>query len=385
MTDHDPTLVSQQKLCAVEPALSAIAPLKDFRAVTDKTLFHAGPPLTDPTSPPAPLLNGILAAIVIEGWAGSREEAETLFASGEVSLSPAQDAGIVTPLAFVVGPSTVCLKVIDIDQIDRFVLSPLNDGPPPHAIRFGTYHDAGLAVVRSLIDGVGSDLSSALKEPMPLLPKMAAALADGDELHGRVTVMQKQIRTILDAQLTPRAIKYLDGAGQFALNAVMAAAALMIKAGTGIPGSRMIIACGGNGESLGFKVADAPDEWLTKPATRPIGGRLPGLEQTGALPAIGDSAVIDALGLGAACLRFSPEIAGSLQNQFDQEMISPAFLDHRAHNAFIGPHPGLGNDSIRVGLDLTRPRGCLGINLGIVEETGKHGLIGRGVAPWPEG
>ena len=385
MSGNDPTGLSHQKLCAVEPALSSIAPLRDFKSVADKTLFHAGPPLIDPTSPPAPLLNGILAAIVLERWASSREEAEALFASGEVKLSPAQDAGIVTPLAFVVGSSTVCLKVSDLNQTDRFVLSPLNDGPPPHAIRFGTYHDAGLTIVQSLIDGVGNDLANALKAPIPLLPQMAAALADGDELHGRVASMQQQIRAILDTQLSPRATKYLDGAGQFALNAIMAAAALMIKAGAGIPGSRMLVACGGNGESLGFKVADAPDKWLTKPATRPIGGRLPGLEQTDALPAIGDSAVIDAFGFGAACLRFSPEIAGSLQDQFDRQLISSAFLDDRAHNAFIGPHPRLGNDSIRVGLDLSQPRECLGINLGIVEETGKHGLIGRGVAPWPQG
>ena len=384
MTSSEATHISHQKLCAVEPALSAIAPLRDFQSIAPNTLFHAGPPLRSPQAPPAPLLNGILAAIVTEGWATTRDDAAELFNAGEINLVPAQDVDIVTPLAFVVGPSTICLQVSDLANPHRFTLSPLNDGPPPHAIRFGVYRDEGLGVVRALIDGAGRDLSDAVEGPMPLLPAMAQALAEGDELHGHVAAMQKQVRAAFRSPLSEGATTYFDSVGQFALNVVMAASALMIGAGAGVADSRMVVACGGNGEDLGYKLAHAPHDWVTTPASRPIGTRLPGREHAAALPAIGDSAVIDALGLGAACLRFCPELATPLQDLFDRNELSAAFLDDRAHKPFIDLHPQLGNDSIQIGLDLTRPRDCLGINLGIVEATGQLGLIGRGVAPWPE-
>ncbi len=385
MTGNDPTQISHQRLCAAEPMLSAISPLREFKAIPERTLFHAGPPLTNPNAPPPPLRNGALAAIVLEGWAGSRDEADALLINGDIRLVPAQDTGIVTPLAYVVGPSTICLKVIDQRQPDHFILAPLNDGPPPHAIRFGVYRDEGLAIARLLIDGIGGELSDALIAPLPLLPAMAVALANGDELHARVTVMQEQVRAAFQTPLSSHATTYFNSAGQFALNVVMAAAALMIGSGGGVPDSQMVVACGGNGENLGYKLANAPANWVTLPATRPVGTRLPGHERAAALPAIGDSAVIDALGLGAACLRFSPEIAQSLQGHFDRQEISPAFLKIQSHQPFLAPHPAFANEGLCVGLDLARPRDCLGINLGIVEATGQHGLIGRGVAPWPSG
>jgi hypothetical protein len=379
-----PTIVTFELLLEAKPALTEIGPLRSITSPPEHTLFHAGPPLPDPLAPPAPLLNGIAAAAKLEGWASSTAATLKAVAEGGIRLMPAQDAGIVTPLAYVVGPSCICLKVEDLARPGAFVVAPLNDGPPPAALRFGAGRADGLAIVRDLIERTGADLTQALRGPTPLLPAMAAALAAGDDLHGKVSTMQTEIRGAFDDTVAPETAAYLERAGQFALNVVMAAAALMIGAGAGIADSQMVVACGGNGETFGYKRAGAPDKWEVAPASRPIGPRLPGCEDTIPLPAIGDSAVIDALGFGAACLRFCPELALALQRQFDDHELPGAFLDERAHAAFIGPHPALGNDRIRLGLDLTRPRDCLGIMLGMVEETGHHGLIGRGVAPWPE-
>jgi hypothetical protein len=167
----------------------------------------------------------------------------------------------------------------------------------------------------------------------------------------------------------------MSDANQFVLNVIMATAAVMLGAGAGIADSNLVVAAGGNGVHFGYKVASAPDTWLTLPATRPQGPKFPGKEDAAALPAIGDSAVIDALGFGAACLRFCPTLAEALEGHID-----PAFLTPAAHDAFVGPHPGLGNRDVRVGLDLTRPISALGVMLGMVEA---GGITGRGVAPWP--
>ena len=321
---------------------------------------------------------------MLSGWADTWDAAEAALHDGEVQLAAAQDHGIVTPLAFVVGPDTVCLEASDLAAPERSVVAPLNDGPPPHALRFGGQFDDGLSIARLLNAEIGPDLAKALKPPQPMLGLMAQSLSDGDELHGRVSAMQGRVLELFDCDSVSTATaNYLATTGQFALNAVMAASALMIGAGAGVANSTMVTACGGNGQALGYKLASAPEVWRTVSGPRPIGPRLPGQDAAIPLPAIGDSAVIDALGFGAACLRFCPELSEALQGHFDRGELSRSFLDVRAHLAFVGPHPAFAHDGVHLGLDLARPRDCLGIMLGMVEETGRHGLIGRGIAPWP--
>lgn len=373
-----PTQRSFERLLAVTPQLSRIAPLADLvPGLPARTLFHAGPPFADPLDLPAPVANSVAAAALLEGWIADRGELGAALASGDIRLLPAQDIGLVTPLAFVVGPGVYCLEVSDGAAPHRRSFSPLNDGPLPDALRLGTGRAAGIAIVQSLIDGIGADLATNLRAPVPLLPLMAKGLEGGDDLHGRLDAAQAEVAGFFDGPLLPETTDYLARTNQFVLNVIMAAAALMIGAGAGVAGSNLVVACGGNGRDLGYKLAEAPECWITLPANRPVGPRLPGHEDEIPLPAIGDSAVIDALGFGAACLRFAPALAAGLKDHID-----PAYLTGSAHDAFVGPHPDLPLPGLKLGLDLTRPRACLGIMLGMVGAEGTEGLIGRGVAPW---
>ncbi|MEM6495583.1 MAG: DUF1116 domain-containing protein [Pseudomonadota bacterium] len=383
MTD-EATRQSYQRLIAVEPAWTRIAPLRELRRLPAKTLLHAGPPFRDVRLVPAALRHAICAAIILDGWASSYEAAAMQLDGGDVILAAAQDYGVVTPLAFVAGPSTYCLEVADLNQPDRTIVSPLNDGPAPGAIRFGVCSEESLAVVQSLRDGIGANLAQALEGPLELLPLMAEALTQGDDLHGHVAAFQERILPAFRGSLMANSEAYLGSVGQFALNISMAASALMIGAGADVADSRMVVASGGNGVEIGYKLASDPSRWQVVPATQPIGPRLAGREDRTSLPAIGDSAVIDALGLGAACLRCSPTLSDALSGHIERGEVRGDHLVVRAHEAFIGVHPGLPIDGLRVGLDLERPRSCLGIMLGMVDSVGEVGLIGRGIAPWPE-
>ncbi|MCH2393758.1 DUF1116 domain-containing protein [Oceanibaculum sp.] len=378
MTGSSPaTQESHARLLAVEPVLSRIAPLRDLVSdLPPATLFHAGPPFTPGRKLPAPVLNSVLAAIQHEGWADTTKEAQAALESGAISLAPAQDIGLVTPLAFVVGPSMYCLAVTDAANPKTMRLSPLNDGPLPDCLRFGTGRAAGLDLLRGLTGGIGADLAVNLK-PSPLLPVLAAGLKGGDDLHGRVSAAQESVRGFFGPALSVESAAYLVKANQFVLNVIMAATALMIGAGAGVPGSSMVVASGGNGIDHGYKLASEPERWIIRPANRPIGPKMQ--ESAEALPAIGDSAVIDAAGFGAACLRFAPDLAG-LKGHVDD-----AYFTEAAHDAFIGPHPALPFPGLKLGLDLARSRACLGIMLGMVGASGTEGLVGRGVAPWPAG
>lgn len=380
MTDASAaTLESHRRLLAARPILTRIVRLGDApRALAPRGLLHAGPPFPDPRDLPAPVFNGAVAAARLEGWAETPEAVRAMLAEGEIALAPAQDHGVVTPLAFVAGPGTPALEVADAAEPERRVLSPLNDGPPPFALRFGTGRADGIDFARQLRDSLADELAGALNAPASIPPLMAGALGEGDDLHGKVSALQTRVPGLFAADLSQPARAYLDAANQFGLNLVMAAAALMLAAGAGVPDSTMVVAAGGNGRDFGWKLAGDPDAWRRAPAAPPAGPRLPDCQGLEPLPAIGDSAVIDALGFGAACLRFAPALAEAFRDHAD-----PAFLTPGAHDAFIGPHPAFPAD-IRLGLDPTRPRACLGVMLGALDARGEHGLIGRGIAPWPD-
>ena len=143
---------------------------------------------------------------------------------------------------------------------------------------------------------------------------MRAGLDGGDDLHGRVTAANSALAAILAPRLSGEAADYLSLANQFVLNVIMAACAVMISAGAGIAESRMVVAAGGNGVDFGWRLAETPAVWHTIPARTPVGPHFPHAAEKRFLPAIGDSAVIDACGFGAAALRYAPEMIAALRS-----------------------------------------------------------------------
>ncbi len=373
------TQQSYEQLTSIKPALSRIARLHEFLPdLADKSLFHAGPPYESIDAIPAPVLNSIVAMASFEGWALNERRVHTDLTECKIILRPAQDIGLVTPLAFIASPRTWCIEVADRAHPGRRFLSPLNDGPPPYALRFGTGSTEGQAIMHKLDNTVAADLAQHLKAGTPLIPMFADAIADGDDLHGHLAALQGRVSDMFDVDaLSKESIDYISDATQFVLNIVMASTGLMLKGGDDIEGSQMVTACGGNGVMLGYKLAGRGDRWLQFRAKAPIGQKFLHATARTVLPAIGDSAVIDAFGFGAANLRFCNTLCEALA-----EFVDDAFLTEAAHDPFIGPHPELPLPGLKVGLDLSRPRTSLGIMLGMVDAEGANGLIGRGIAPW---
>ncbi|RAI03543.1 hypothetical protein DLJ53_03360 [Acuticoccus sediminis] len=364
------------------PRLLRVESLRDFANLPERTLLHAGPPFAAPEHAPAPILQSAALVAVAERMAADVASARAALVAGDIALAPAQDYGVVVPLAFIAGPSVPGLVVGDAgaggDAVERF--SPLNDGPPPAALRFGTGSADGLSHLAAMGDVVAPALRSALAAPIDVVPLMAAGLAGGDDLHGRVASAQSAMREALPP-LGAEAEVYLDAAGQFVLNLLMAAAAVILARAGEQGGADMVIAAGGNGVDFGYKTAAAPDRWVTRPATIPEGPRF-GPDKHETLPAIGDSAVLDVAGFGAAALRFSPELVTAYRGLAD-----PAYETASAHAPFRFAHPDLPFEGLALGLDLARIADApvLGVQLAALDAHGEKGIIGRGIAPWPRG
>jgi hypothetical protein len=189
----------------------------------------------------------------------------------------------------------------------------------------------------------------------------------------------------------------------FFLTIWMAAAKLMLSAAEQREPATLITAMGGNGEVFGIALARRPHVWVTVPAPAPQGPYLdPGLGAFSALGAIGDSAVIDALGFGGQALAFAPEPRAALEPYLPKvaEGIGLARSRPAPHEGgsqsrepdpgeplpsqslLEAAHPAFANAGIRVGMNAARVAASLKlpvVTLGMVEKTGERGLLGRGV------
>lgn len=373
---NEATRKSFERFLAAEPLLDGCAPLAEVMAIPEKTLLHAGPPFRTDGTIPAPVLNSASAAAVFEGWSRNEAEAHDAIRRGDIRLAAAQDHGVVTPLAFVVSPAMWLLRVADAAGMAPLRYAPLNDGPAPGALRFGA-RDSNRAERLAMLGRVGPALRDAVREPIPVLPIMRAGLAGGDDLHGRVLAANAALVDQLAPRLSGEARDYLSLVNQFVLNVIMAACAVMIGAGAGIEESRVVTAAGGNGVSFGWQLAGTPGVWQTVAAAAPVGPHFPHTTGRRFLPAIGDSAVIDACGFGAAALRYAPDMIAALRGH-----VPDAYFETAASTPFIGPHPAFSPD-LRLCLDFDGSGPVRGVMLAAIDADGEAGLVGRGVALWP--
>lgn len=365
-------------LLKVRPAWTRLARASDVFAVPGRWLLHAGPPFDDPRKPSAPMLSSAVLACLYEGWAASESEAEALIASGEVRLVPAQSQRCVTPLAALVSPRTTVIVIEDAAGTVAPTYAPLGTTGGPD-LRFGT-RDSKILERLALRDGEQREtLSAALKKPIELLPIAREALADGDDLHNRTsaatTALAKRTGEALKGDGADRLLEALAATPLYFLTFWMAAAKLMLSAAEGKAPSTLITRMAGNGQSFGLSLAGAPDDWITIPADAPRGPYLPNAARHAKpIGAIGDSALIDALGFGGQALEHAPEPRDALAPYIagDPVDIAAALL--------CEPHPAF--DDKKVGIDAARivETGTVPIvTLGMVEKTGTQGLLGRGV------
>ena len=317
----------------------------------ERTLLHAGPPLRGAV--PTAVRNAAVVAALFEGLAGSSAEALELLKQGHLTLAPAQDHGVVTPLAQVVSAS---MPLIAVGEGAATRYAPLVEGPPP-AARFGTLSTDGAARFRHLARLAADHLAPAVRaRPLAVEPVVTEALAQGDDCHSRTGALTRALLDRLPG--LPEAIRAeLANNASFALTPLMAAAAWRLH-------DAPITAIGGNGVDFGLRARGA-SQWRTAPATPPRGTLLPGADEANALGAIGDSAVIDACGLGGQALGLAPTLL---------EEWADSLPDYAARRRPLF-EPASGTlDPERILADGRPPI----INLAILGRDEASGLIGRG-------
>ena len=366
-----------ERLLQVQPIWCGVETATEAIALEPMTLLHAGPPLKDLENLPQPIFNSAVLAILYEEWANTIEQANQLIRTGQVRLRPAQDWQVVTPLAAVVSPSMKLQKVSDRHNSARVAYSPIHGGSLP-ALRFGTLNFAILERLQWLNHVLAPLLEGILTEPIALIPLADLVLKAGQECHSLTSAGTQALITIFEPRLkgSPQeaeVISFFNNSPSFFLNLWMAACKCILQAAENEPGSNLVTTMAGNGRDFGLQLSGLPRQWVTVPAQPPYAGEDRGNQNYGG--AVGDSAVIDALGFGGMALSYAPKLATEIQAAIPEEAFRlPSLLLRSEHPSFSLPRPRLGLIAQRVVETGYSPL----VNLAILDNNG-NGMIGRGV------
>ena len=380
-----------EALVTVEPAWSGLRTAADAIGLEGRTLLHCGPPANPAHALVQPTLNSAAVACVFEGWAGDLDEALALVRSGAIRFEPAQDRLVATPMAAVVSPSMRLIEMSDLAGRARRCYGPINGGghggsPAP---RYGRRAPECVALLRFLNGPVADllDEAGANAEPLPWLPIVDQALVEGDDTHlGHVAAHAQLVgalHTRIGVKLAGTAAEaFIRAWPFFHLNFWMAAVRCILDGASRVASSSLVTAFGGNGETFGLQVAGLPGQWFTAKATPPVGRLRDGFTVDDTTGAYGDSAVIEAFGLGALAHRYAPGMRELHAGHGHCDLLAlPAML-------LAAEHPGLSRSRARVGLvarHVLAHRATPVVELGIVDRSGESGGLGAGLYRPPIG
>jgi Protein of unknown function (DUF1116) len=279
----------------------------------DGVLLHSGPPIAwervcDPQR------RALVAAVLFEGWAPDRAAAERLLADGEVALRPGNEHGHVGPMTGVCSPSMAVWVVTD-EASGSVAYSTLNEGPGD-TLWFGVGGEEAIERLRFLRDRLGPTLARLIERegPIDVFGLVAQGLSMGDELHMRSqatgNLLLRDLAGGLAAAGAEQEARFLAGNHHFFLTLTMAASKCASLAAAGTEASSVVTVMSRNGTDMGVQLAGLPGEWFVAPAARVQDALLrDGYGPDDAARDIGDSAIIECVGIGGMALAAAPIVA----------------------------------------------------------------------------
>ena len=384
------------RLTSGEAVLVDCRPARGACGLPERVVLHAGPP-TAWAAMCEPMQAAVCGAIRYEGWASDDDAAARLIERQEVHLAPCHHWSAVGPMTGIITAS-MPVFVVENRLYGNRAYATINEGLGK-VLRFGANDASVIARLRWLAAEAGPLLGAALRASggIDLRTLMAQALRMGDEMHQRNLAASALLARALmpclargaatRATLEPVA-EFIAGNDQFFLNLAMAAGKALTDPANGVEHSTLVTAMARNGVQFGIRVSGHGERWFTAPVNLPSGVYFPGFGEDDANPDMGDSAIVETIGLGGCAMAASPAAArfvgaGGMGQALEvtAEMREICLGEH--------PHfriPYLDERGAPVGIDL-RPVIETGItpliNTGIAGRKAGTGQIGAGVVRAP--
>ena len=308
-----------RRMLAGDPVLIDVVPAGEAIAgLGARHILHAGPPIAWERMC-GPMRGAVMGIAVFEGWAKDLEEAEAKAAAGAFRFEPNHHYSAVGPMT---GMTTVSqpLLVVENRAFGNRAYCAINEGLGK-VMRFGGNDAEVLARLAWLRDVLGPALGRALREigGIPLKPIIARGLTMGDEMHQRNVACSSLLlrllapalaRTTRDTETLARCLDFAAKNDQFFLNIAMAMGKAITDPARNIEGASVVTAMSRNGTDFGIRVSGTGDTWFTAPVEMPVGLYFPGYTAADANPDMGNSAIVETVGLGGFAMAAAPAVVG---------------------------------------------------------------------------
>ncbi len=318
-TIDDANQEALRRMVSADPVLVDVIPASE--AIPDLgrgVILHAGPPITWDRMC-GPMRGAVTGIMVFEGWAEDLAAAEASAAVGGVRFHPNHHFGAVGPMT---GMTTAGQPVLVVENrtFGNRAYCAINEGLGK-VMRFGGNDASVLERLGWLRDVLGPAMGAALRESggIELKGLIARGLTMGDEMHQRNVacsgLLLRQLapalaRTTKDTNALAEILTFIGGNDQFFLNVAMTLGKAIMDPVGGIEGSSVVTAMSRNGTDFGVRVSGTGDTWFTAPVEMPDGLYFPGFTEADANPDMGDSTIVETIGLGGFAMAAAPAVAG---------------------------------------------------------------------------
>jgi succinyl-CoA synthetase alpha subunit len=303
---------AQPFLVDVVPAKTVIPELNE----SQKTLLHAGPPITW-SEMTGPMQGSCIGAVLFERWATNEEDARRLLESGEIRFMPCHHVQAVGPMGGITS-ANMPVFVVENRLAGNRAYCILNEGIGK-VLRFGAYSQEVIDRLDWIKDVLGPTIAKALKltEGINLNVLIARSITMGDEFHQRNIAASLNflkeiapliIQTDISEEQKYEVIKFLADTDQFFLNIMMATGKAIVDGARSETKGTVVTTMTRNGVDFGIRIAETGDQWHTAPVNTPKGLYFTGFTEADGNPDIGDSAITETVGVGGMAMVAAPGV-----------------------------------------------------------------------------
>ena len=308
-----------KRLMSVEPVLIDIdSALNVIPGMTPNTILHSGPPIAW-NRMCDPMKRAVKGALILEGLAKDDKSAEKLMKSKKIALSANHSHGSVGPMTGIISASMPVLVTKDLTY-GNTSYSTFNEGGGK-VLWFGSVEKETITRLRYMRDEFAPVLKRVIKKigGIPIWSVLAQGIQMGDECHNRHAAstnifLKNIVETLFSLNISKekafKVYKFIAGNSHFFLNITMTACKLAMVAASDIENSTIVTAMSRNGTDFGIRVSGLGDKWFIAPSPLLLDALYnPGYGLEDGAPDIGDSSIIETMGLGGFAIAAAPSMA----------------------------------------------------------------------------
>lgn len=310
---------AMKRIFSTEPVLTDVdTALNVVPGMTPHTILHSGPPISWKRMCD-PMKRAVKGALILEGLAKDEQSAEKLMKSKKITLSPNHHHDSVGPMTGIISASMPVIVTRDAAH-GKTAYSTFNEGGGK-VLWFGSVDESTIERLRFIRDTFAPVMKEVLKKtgPIPIWSILAQGIQMGDECHNRHTastnIFLKSLTEPLFSLNIPKETalqfyRFIAGNSHFFLNITMTGAKLAMDSAGDIENSTIVTAMSRNGTDFGIRVSGLGNRWFTVPAPNLLDALYnPGYGPSDGAPDIGDSSIIETMGLGGFAIAASPSMA----------------------------------------------------------------------------